>query len=89
MLDMDQLIRQLEAAGANGQNMQSITNALRSPSGQKVASRLSAQDTALVERAANAFARGDMNAAKVAAMQLMNTPEGASLINDLLRMTGK
>ena len=88
MIDMNALIAQLQAAGGSPEAIDQLVTALNN-SGGTLAGHLTRETRAKIERAAAAMQAGDYAAAQAAAAQLMNTPDGAQLTNNILNMLGR
>ncbi len=87
MIDMNALIARLQASGASKESVDSLMASLRSD--PSLHGQLSAETRGGIERAAAAMQAGDYNAARAAAAQLMNTPDGEKLTKTVLRMLGQ
>lgn len=87
MIDMNALMAQFRAAGGSPETVDQLMQTLNNSGA--LSSQLSRETRASIERAAAAMQAGDYNAARAAAAQLMNTPDGAQLTNTLLGMLGK
>ncbi len=88
MIDMNALIAQLQAAGGSPEAIDQLVTTLNN-SGGTLAGHLTRETRAKIERAAAAMQAGDYAAAQAAAAQLMNTPDGAQLTNNVLNMLGR
>lgn len=87
MIDMNALVAQLRAAGGSTESIDQLMATLRSD--PSLSGQISAETRSEIERAAAAMQAGDYNAAKTAAAQLMNTPDGARLTQTVLSMLGQ
>lgn len=62
-----------------------IRRVLGSPAGQQLLNLLTRSSGNELQRAAEAFKQGDMEAAKAILSPLMNSPEAASLVDEINR----
>lgn len=86
MPDLNEVMRQLAANSGDAQTLQKLRAAMNTPNGRQAVKSISASNAADLERAAQAAQRGDMAEAARLAQKLMQTNEGASLVNQLKTM---
>lgn len=93
MADINELARQLQQSVANNpetrEALDRIVQQVKSADGQNIAQNIPQACAGQIEQAAAAARRGDMNAAKDAIAQMMNSPEGAELARKLKFLMGK
>ncbi|MGE4549264.1 MAG: hypothetical protein AB7C89_06910 [Intestinibacillus sp.] len=93
MPDFNELAQQLRASMSKDPQtraaLEQLMQQARSIDGQRIAQNISASCASQIEQAAAAAQRGDLNSAKDAITQMMNSPEGADLARQLQFLMGK
>lgn len=88
MSDPNDILRVLAAKAGGSQALSALEQALSSAEGRRAVSALSASHEAMLRRAAENAAAGDLTAARALARSLAATPEGARLADSLRRSIG-